>query len=216
MLGCLFDVLDRNEADAVALIIDHDQLFDAVLMQQALRLVLGDVALHRHEVVLGHQLEDRLVEPGREADIAVGENADELAFAGAAVRRVDGAIDDGDARDALFRHQFQGFPQRLARGDRHRVQNDAAFIPFHLSDVARLLVDREVAVQDTDAAFLRHRDGEAGFGNRVHRRGQQRNIEPHGPRKLGRDVHLARHHVGWSGHEQNVVEGKRDPRIERR
>ena len=70
-------------------IIDDDQLFDAVLVQQALRLVLRDVALDRHEIVLGHQLEDRLVEPGGKADIAIGQNADELAFAGAAVRRVD-------------------------------------------------------------------------------------------------------------------------------
>ena len=42
MRGRLLDVLDRDEADAAAVLVDHHQLLDAVLVQQAARLVLGD------------------------------------------------------------------------------------------------------------------------------------------------------------------------------
>ena len=44
MLLRLLDVLDRDEADAVIVVVDHQQLLDAVLMQQALGLVAADVA----------------------------------------------------------------------------------------------------------------------------------------------------------------------------
>ena len=37
----LLDVLDGDQADAAILVVDHQQLLDAVLMQQALGLVLA-------------------------------------------------------------------------------------------------------------------------------------------------------------------------------
>ena len=185
-------------------------------MQETLRLVLRNVAFHRHQAVLGHQLGNRLIVASGKPYVAVCQNADELAFTGAAVRRFGCAVDDGHARDSLFRHQLQSVSQGFAWGDGDRIENDAAFVSFDLCDVTRLLIDRKVAMQNADATFLRHRNGEAGFGDRVHGRRQQRDIEPHRLRELRRDVHLARHHIGRTGHEQNVVEGKRNARIERR
>ena len=38
----LLDVLDRDQADAAVLVVDHQQLLDAVLVQEALGLVLPD------------------------------------------------------------------------------------------------------------------------------------------------------------------------------
>ena len=73
----LLDVLDGDQADAAALAIDHQQLLDAVRVQQALGLLLVDVLLDRDEVVPGHQLVDLLRRIGGEADVAVGQDADE-------------------------------------------------------------------------------------------------------------------------------------------
>ena len=41
MRGRLLDVLDGDEADAAAVLVDDDELFDAVLVQQPPRLVLA-------------------------------------------------------------------------------------------------------------------------------------------------------------------------------
>ena len=65
--------------------IDDQQLFDAVLVQQPLGLVLVDVLLHRDQVVAGHQLVDLLRRIGGEAHVAVGQDADQPAGLLAAV-----------------------------------------------------------------------------------------------------------------------------------
>ena len=77
----LLDVLDGDQADAAILVVDHQQLLDAVLVQQPLGLVLADALAHGDEVLLRHQLRDLLRRIGGEADVAVGQDADQLAGA---------------------------------------------------------------------------------------------------------------------------------------
>ena len=74
----LLDVLHRDEADAIVVGIDDQELLDAMLMQQPLRLVLADVLAARgsgSSCVISS--ETRLVRIGGEAHVAVGEDADE-------------------------------------------------------------------------------------------------------------------------------------------
>ena len=75
----LFDVLDRDQPDAAIGFVDDHQLFDAVLMQQALGLVARDALAHGDELVLGHQLGHRLARVAGKAHIAVGQDAGEPA-----------------------------------------------------------------------------------------------------------------------------------------
>ena len=75
----LFHVLDGDQADAAILIVDDQQLLDAVLMQHPLGLVLADALAHRDEVLVRHQLGDLLPGIGGKAHVAVGEDADQLA-----------------------------------------------------------------------------------------------------------------------------------------
>ena len=63
----LLDVLHGDETDAAILVVDHQQLLDAVLVQQALGLVLADALAHGDELVLGHQLGDVLARIGRQS-----------------------------------------------------------------------------------------------------------------------------------------------------
>ena len=74
----------------------------------------------------------------------------------------------------------------------------------------RLVGDREVAVQDADAALSRHRDGHAGFGDRVHGAGEQRSRDRDTASDPRRGVCLAGDDVGVPGQEQNVVVGQSD------
>ena len=75
----LLDILDGDQADAAILVIDHQQLLDAVLMQQPLGLVLADAFAHGDEIFLRHQFGNLLARIGGKAHVAVGEDADQLA-----------------------------------------------------------------------------------------------------------------------------------------
>ena len=76
MGGRLLDVLDRDQADAAVVLVDHDQLLDAVLVQQPPRLVLAD-PLPDGDDLARHQFADRLARIVGEAHVAVGEDADQ-------------------------------------------------------------------------------------------------------------------------------------------
>ena len=74
----LLHVLDGEQADAAAFIVDDDQAFDAVLVQQ-LAGFGGISAGTDGDDFLGHQFGDRHVLVIREADIAIGDDAEQLA-----------------------------------------------------------------------------------------------------------------------------------------
>ena len=131
----LLDVLDGDQADAAVLVVDDQQLLDAVLVQEALGLVLADALAHRDQPVLGHQLGDRLARIGGEAHVAVGEDADELA--GLAVAA---ALDHRDAGDAVRLHQLERVGERRAGLDGERVHHHAGLELLHLPHLRGLLV----------------------------------------------------------------------------
>ena len=98
----LLDVLHGDQTDAAILIVDHQQFLDPMLVQEALGLVLAHALAHRDQPLLGHQLGDPLPRISGEADVAIGENADELAGMAAA-----GAFHHRNARDAVVPHECQ-------------------------------------------------------------------------------------------------------------
>src|SRR5271169_6820630 len=55
----LLDVLDSDEADAAMGLVDDDQLFDAMVMQQTPRLVARNPFAYRNDL-LGHEIADEL------------------------------------------------------------------------------------------------------------------------------------------------------------
>ena len=115
-----------------------------------------------------HQLADPLARVAGEAHVAVGEDADELAVA---------VLDHRDAGDAVVGHQRQRVGQRLVGVDGDRVDHHAGLEFLDLAHLGGLLVDRQVAVDDAEAAGLRHGDRERAFGHRVHRRRDQRDAQ---------------------------------------
>ena len=52
----LLDVLDRDQPDAAIVVVDHDQLLDAMLVEEPLGLLHVDTLLDGDELLLGHQL----------------------------------------------------------------------------------------------------------------------------------------------------------------
>lgn len=167
--------------------------------------VLIDAAfLDRDQVLAGHQFVDLLTRVGSKTDIAVGENADKAA------RNVTAAVlDHRNAGNAVGFHQRQSLGQRRIRTDRYRVDHHAAFELLDLTDLLGLFDRRQVAVDDADAACLRHGDGKPAFRHRVHGRGDDRQVEFNILGDSRGDIRLARHHFGMAGLQEHVVEGQR-------
>ena len=169
----LLDVLDRDQPDAAILRIDHQELLDAVLVQEALGLLLIDALAHGDELVLGHQLGDGLAQIGRKAHVAVGEDADELA----GLCPLPPPSTTGMPEMPCALHQVERVGERGARMDGHRIDHHAGLELLDLADLRGLLVGLEVAVDDADPAGLRHGDRHLGFGHRVHGGGDDRHVE---------------------------------------
>jgi hypothetical protein len=87
----LLDVLDRDQALEAAVLVDHQQLLDAVLVQQLLGRLEPDVVPHRDEL-LGHHVGDALGQVALEPHVAVGQDADRRALVG---------VDDRQAADVV-------------------------------------------------------------------------------------------------------------------
>ena len=82
VLQFLLDVFYGDEAFELVVVVDDEELFDAMLVEDVLGLLEGGANRDGDEVLLGHHVVDGNVGAGDEAEIAVGENADEAAFAG--------------------------------------------------------------------------------------------------------------------------------------
>jgi len=71
------DVLDGDEALEIEILIDDQEFFDAVLLENFFGFFEGGADGDGNEIVLGHDLADELAVIFLEAKIAVGEDAGE-------------------------------------------------------------------------------------------------------------------------------------------
>ena len=97
------------------LIVDHQQLFHAVLVQDQLGLFQRGADRDGDQVLFGHHVADGDVGAGLEAQIAVGEDADQPL-----------ALRDGHAGDLVAPHHFERVGDHLVRADGDRVDDHAA------------------------------------------------------------------------------------------
>ena len=109
ILDRLLDVLDGDQALQPEVAIDDEQLLDLVLVQDLARRVERRADRHGDEVLARHDVGDRPVDVGLEAQVAVGEDADQPAFLAA-------VLGDRHARDAVLLHQVERFVDPVRRG----------------------------------------------------------------------------------------------------
>ena len=105
-------------------------------------------------------------------------------------------------------HQRLRVGERRVGRDRDRVDHHAAFVALDRAHRRHLFLDRQIAVEHADTAQLRHHDRHVGLGHRVHRGGQDGDVERNLARHLRPRVGHARQHLGFGGQEEHVVEGK--------
>ena len=197
VLDALFDVLDRDEALQVPVFIDDGKLFDAVTAQNLLRIGKRGADGRRDEVFLRHHVFDGLIVVGLKAEIAVGEDADELAVAG-----------DGHAADAVALHEGDRVAHEILRFEEEGIGDDAVFGALDLVHLLGLFLDAHVLMDDAEPPFARHGDGKAALRDGVHCRGDDGKIERKPLAQRGAEVYIVRQDVGRLRDEQNVVKCK--------
>ena len=202
----LLAVLDGDEADAVVVGVHDEELLDAALVQQTLGLVRVDALADRNEIVVRHQFRHLLRRIGSEADVAVGQDADEAAGDLAPAAAV---LDHRDAGDPIGAHQRPGIGQGSVRADGHRIDDHAGLELLDLANLLGLLYGSEIPMDDAHAASLGHGDGQAGLGDGVHGRRQDRDVELDVAGDARPDIGFTRHDFGVARLKQDVVEGER-------
>ena len=195
VFGRFLDVFHGDHAAQIAGFIHHNNFLDTMLVQQCLHFVSANTFLHRHQPVLaGHDVFHTLVVVGDETRVAAGNNAHHLVTfhhrnAGNVVR-----ISDADQ----FGHRGIG-------ADSNRIFYHTGFVFFHHAHIARLVFGIHAFMEDTNAPFLRHGNGQAVLGDCIHGCGYQRNVQSDVPSQFGFQGHVLGQHIGMGRHKQNVV-----------
>ncbi len=196
-LGFL-DVAEGHQAAQVEVGVDHQHFLDAVFVELGLDFFQASALEHGDQLVLGrHDRRDGITGVRREAQVTTGDDAHQL-FAGY----------HREAGEA----QFMGLAQQLAdlgfRGDGDRVVDDRSLVALDLAHLGGLLLDAHVLVDDANATFLRHGDGQAGFGDGVHGRGNQRNVQLDFAGQAGLEADILRQNLGISRDQENIIESQ--------
>ncbi|MBS1271640.1 MAG: hypothetical protein MAGBODY4_00772 [Candidatus Marinimicrobia bacterium] len=159
-LGTFLYIFDGNQAFERVIIVDHEQLFNFMLLQDGFRLVERSTHRDGNEVFLGHHVFDGLILIGFKPEIAVRQDTFQLVL----------IINDGDTRDFILRHELQCIGNLSVRRQRHRIEDHPAFGAFDLIHLLRLLDHAHVFVQDADAALSGNGYRHLAFGYSIHRR----------------------------------------------
>ena len=186
--------------------IDHQQFFDPPLMQQPPRVVLSYARRYRRQIFMSHQLRNRLVRLFGKTYVAVGKYP----------RQPSVGLDYRNARNRVVRHDRPRLGQRRFRADRDRVDHHPAFEALHLAHCGALFLDRQIAVEHTNAAQLRHDNRHPRLGDGIHRRRQHGNVERNRLGQPGACVGLTGQYPGLGGLQQHVVEGQSEGNVNHR
>ena len=193
------EILERDEPGDRAVLGDQRQLFDAVRGQEASRLVQPDTRWCGDEPLAGRHQRLHAVSVLTRQQVARREEAEQPPV----------AVDDEEPGH----RQPVGFgsclSERQAGLDGVRLGDDVGEISLHAPYLCGLLVDRQEAVDDPDAAELGHRHRHRRGRDGIHVRRHDRYLQPDSGREARsrRDV-LAGSHPRAARHEQDVVVGE--------
>ena len=130
----------------------------------------------------------RFIKTGFKAQIAAGDDADQFF-----------PIDDRHPGDIFSAGQFHHFAHGHIWRYGNGVFDDAAFVFFYPQHFAGLLIDGHIFVDDADAAFLGDGDCQPGFGDGIHCRRNQRDIQGDRSGELSFQFNITRQHGRMGG-----------------
>ncbi len=191
----LLNILDGNQATQMTLFIHQRELLDAMLGQNLARLLVGRAHRRGDQILARHDLVDRAGIVGFKAEIAVGQNADQLAR----------LIGNRHAGNAVARHQLFRVGNKVVRAEVERIGNNAVLRALHAVNLLRLLLDGHVLVDDAQTAFARHGDGRLGLRHRIHGRRQERDIQLDLIGQIRFQLYFLGQHLAAARNQQNII-----------
>ncbi|MND77944.1 hypothetical protein D3C80_696470 [compost metagenome] len=163
----LLDVVDGHHAFEGKFVVDDQHALDAVFVQQFARFVLVGAFHDRDQTLFRrHHFTDRGIQTAFEADVTGSDDADQVAI-----------VQHRNTGDVVLLGQLEQITDRGVSLDGDRILDHAGLEFLDLAHFGSLLLDGHVLVDDADAAFLSHGNGQAGFGHGIHGSGNQRNIQ---------------------------------------
>ena len=174
ILQFLLNVFYGDESLEVVFVVDDEEFFDAMFVENFLGIFESGADGHSDEIFLSHHAVDRNIEAGLEAQVAIGENADEAALQS-----------NGHAGNLVLAHDLQRVANLI--GGRHgdRIDDHSAFRALHFVDLVGLLVDSEVAMDNAEPTLLRKRNRHVRFRDRIHGGADNGDVETDVARELG-------------------------------
>jgi hypothetical protein len=198
ILDPLQNVLGRNQAPEPPAAVYYRQLLDTVLAEY-LACAPERRALGRgNKAIGGHHLRHRQLPVVLEQQIALGQYAYKPHL----------RVNDRQPGNPVLRHQLARLGNRLVRGYGYRLGNHARLGPLHSGDHGRLLLNRQILVNDPDAAGLGHSNRHPRLGHGVHGRADQRKLQQYPPREVRLGIDLVRKHARLLRNQENVIESQ--------
>ena len=178
--------------------IHNGQLFHLAAQQQRLGFLQSDALRGGNEVIFGHHFPDGDIEAGHELEVAVGDDAHQLAI----------GIADGDAADMELAHQAVGIADEVFRREEKGIIDDTVFAALDAIHLIGLLANGHILMNDADAALPGHGDGHAAFGNGIHGGTDERSIEVNIPGQTGAHIDIGGQHCAVGRYHQDIIEGE--------
>ena len=166
-IGLLGDVFHRHQAAQFEGVVDDEHALELVAVHQRLALLQRGALVHEDEpLARRHDVAHGRVQARLETQVAVGHDAHHGL-----------ALQHREARHAVLARELDDLAHAVLGRHRDGVAQQARLIALDARDLGGLLLGGEVLVHHADATFLRQGDGQARFGDGVHRRRNQRQIE---------------------------------------
>ncbi len=167
------NVFDRNHALKMERLINHQQFFNAVFVQQLDNLGFFGSGHHRHQLLFwGHHRGDRLIQTGFKTHIAVSDNPHQIF-----------TLHHRHTREVVISGQLQQLTDGGLFGGGDGIGDHTALEFFHLADFVGLLFGGHVLMDDANATLLRQGNRQTGFSHGIHRCRDQRNVEANAARQ---------------------------------
>ena len=117
-------------------------------------------------------------------------------------------VDNRQTRDIMGLHRLTRFTNSAGRRHRQRVAYYAVRAALNDFNLANLLFNTKVAVNNSDTAFLSQGNCQSRFGNRIHGRRGQRDIQAYIARKTSERFYFSRENIRFLGYKKDVVKGE--------
>ncbi len=191
-------IFDSDQPDEFVLLINDREFFYLVLLQNFGCLFKRSPLFGSHQRCSRHHLLDQKIHICDKTHITIRDNTDERMI----------LQHHGNTRNAIFAHQSICRAHFGFGTDKYRIDNDTAFAFFDFSHLKHLRFDIHIFMYHADSAEPRHRDRRPVFGDGVHRRRDDRDIERDSPGKLRFDAHLFGQHCRVLRYQQNILKSQ--------